>query len=150
MCGGLITGLHTKNGFYVPEGEEKKFSSFDDSGVLLVNPEDYRDMEGDEEEKEDVNETGSMGFDKEEDQMTYLGEEEMQFFKTQYPQSKNPLRDSNNGDAATVATSAIERESVFSNDKASVYSKKCVELAEKVAIEKKNREKLENQLSKIK
>jgi len=35
MCGGLITGLHTKNGFYCNEGEEKKYANFDESGVLL-------------------------------------------------------------------------------------------------------------------
>ena len=69
--------------------------------------------------------------------MTYIGDDEQIFFKTQNTFMKNPLGESQNFDAATVATSAVEQHSVFS--KASVYSKKCVELADKVAQEKKQR-----------
>ena len=35
LCGGLITGLHTKNGFYVEEKDVPKYIEFDKTGILL-------------------------------------------------------------------------------------------------------------------
>ena len=35
LCGGLITGLHTKNGFYVEEKDVPKFIELDKTGILL-------------------------------------------------------------------------------------------------------------------
>ena len=43
LCGGLITGLHTRNGFYVKENEVPNYIEFDKTGILLKDPEQYDD-----------------------------------------------------------------------------------------------------------
>lgn len=77
--------------------------------------------------------------------MTYVGDNESVFFKTQAEKSGvSPDK----GDAATVATSAIENVSVFSGSVAhtSMISRKANELADKLITEKVNRQKLESKI----
>tara|TARA_B110000285_G_C14950044_1_gene526282 strand:- start:231 stop:524 length:294 start_codon:yes stop_codon:yes gene_type:complete len=83
-----------------------------------------------------------------EDEMTFAGETESVFFnKLKGAQNNNYTDD---GDAITVATSAIDRVSVFSGANTSQYSRKYQEVAEKLSLEKKNRQDLEIKIKRMK
>lgn len=49
LCGGLITGLHTRNGFYVKEEDVPKYIEFNKTGILLDQPEQYDEYRENEE-----------------------------------------------------------------------------------------------------
>lgn len=70
--------------------------------------------------------------------MTFVGESESIFFGNLKQSNLNSI-EKDDGDALTVATSAINQLSVFSNANSSQFSKKYQEIASKLLQEKKTR-----------
>jgi hypothetical protein len=133
--GGLITGLHTTNGHpaHLPDEYDELDMSPEAVEERKREEKEYLDdienrlLENGDQQDDDINI---------DDEMTFVGDSESAFFA----QLKNNNY-TDDGDAMTVASSAIDR-SVFSGAPTSVYSRKVQEVAEKLIKEKQARQEM--------
>uniref|UniRef100_A0A7S3ISJ5 Uncharacterized protein n=1 Tax=Strombidium inclinatum TaxID=197538 RepID=A0A7S3ISJ5_9SPIT len=82
--------------------------------------------------------------------MTYVGDNESNFFKQFRPSTRGGAETASDADALTVATSAVEKLSVFSGAPTSVITRQVSDIASRLEKEQDMRKRLEEKIMKLK